>query len=477
MRRKLSALLVAVAVTGVAASAGAGVFDLETLQRMALDESPSLQAAEARIEQAQARVRQARSAYVPRLDVSGSVTKIWLSDSDIGGMNPLLLQLGQSGGSSLGTLGGTSGGYSGLGGMSGTSSVQGLSPDKFSYYDLSFAATWTVFDGFAREFTNAAARFGARESEAAHQESKRLLLNAVATGYYSALLALEQIDIAEADEAFNLRLLKEAKARRRVGAGSLSDELNFEVRANAARTVLIQARQNNDVALIGLAALVGLPDAAFADVVELARLEPESTGDLVSPDAETLIKYARAQRPDVALGRYAVERAKTGVGVGRAAFLPTVSAQAVHSASDENEQFHRDEFSTTVGVTVSYNLFSGGLRRARLAEAKAALTEAERSLAAAEIEVASDVRQAIESLEASQDNLKLQRANADYVQRNRDLVEKGYAAGQASLVRLNEAQRDLIEARARLALARVSLRQAWHDLRTATGETLELLAE
>jgi len=101
----------------------------------------------------------------------------------------------------------------------------------------------------------------------------------------------------------------------------------------------------------------------------------------------------------------------------------------------------------------------------------------DRSLAAAEIEVASDVRQAIESLEASQDNLKLQRANADYVQRNRDLVEKGYAAGQASLVRLNEAQRDLIEARARLALARVSLRQAWHDLRTATAETLKLLAE
>jgi outer membrane protein TolC len=50
-------------------------------------------------------------------------------------------------------------------------------------------------------------------------------------------------------------------------------------------------------------------------------------------------------------------------------------------------------------------------------------------------------------------------------------------AGQVSLVRLNEAQRDLIQQQGRLALARVALRQAWHDLRVATGEILEGLGE
>ncbi len=38
--------------------------------------------------------------------------------------------------------------------------------------------------------------------------------------------------ISRADKAFNERLLKEAQARRRMGAGSLSDELNFEIRVN-----------------------------------------------------------------------------------------------------------------------------------------------------------------------------------------------------------------------------------------------------
>jgi len=61
------------------------------------------------------------------------------------------------------------------------------------------------------------------------------------------------------------------------------------------------------------------------------------------------------------------------------------------------------------------------------------------------------------------------------VEKNRDLVENEYMAGQVSLVRLNEAQRDLIQQQGRLALARVALRQAWHDLRVATGEILEEL--
>jgi outer membrane protein TolC len=63
----------------------------------------------------------------------------------------------------------------------------------------------------------------------------------------------------------------------------------------------------------------------------------------------------------------------------------------------------------------------------------------------------------------------LQRVNADLVRENRDLVEKEYLAGQGSLVRLNEAQRDLSTAQSRLALALVSLRQAWYGLQSETG--------
>ncbi|MCH7910780.1 MAG: TolC family protein, partial [Candidatus Hydrogenedentes bacterium] len=86
-------------------------------------------------------------------------------------------------------------------------------------------------------------------------------------------------------------------------------------------------------------------------------------------------------------------------------------------------------------------------------------------------------RRSLETLTAAQQELLIQRETTQFVERNRELVEREYRSGQGSLVRLNEAQRDLIAQRGRLALARVVLRQSWFDLKTATGETLESIVD
>ncbi len=89
-----------------------------------------------------------------------------------------------------------------------------------------------------------------------------------------------------------------------------------------------------------------------------------------------------------------------------------------------------------------------------------------------EIQVVSQVRQAVRLIQSAQQQLPLQRTSAQLAERNRDLVAKEYAAGQTSLVRLNEAQRDLTAAQSRLALALVGLRLAWQQLQAATAENL-----
>jgi len=70
----------------------------------------------------------------------------------------------------------------------------------------------------------------------------------------------------------------------------------------------------------------------------------------------------------------------------------------------------------------------------------------------------------------AQTQVALQRDNVDLVQRTRDLVGKEYNAGQGSLVRLNEAKKDLTTAQSNLAL--VALRQAWVELETLTGSIM-----
>ena len=120
-----------------------------------------------------------------------------------------------------------------------------------------------MFDGFARKFSNLSARYGESQSQAARLDVRRLLLSAVATAFYTAQLAREDYYIAKADEAFNQRQLEDAEARERAGTGSLSDALNFKVRVNSARAERIRTRRIYESALVALAALMGLPDAAL----------------------------------------------------------------------------------------------------------------------------------------------------------------------------------------------------------------------
>jgi outer membrane protein TolC len=489
------------------------VLDLELAGQIAIADNPSLKAAEARVQQAKLRVRQAVAAWYPQLDVVASASNTWLSERDylnakraasnglwsqwalgtqsrlqgqivsnfsqvLSGITSLVLpESGQ----------GTQQGFSATSALIGNAEIfkdlldtsllsiksRGSVDDSFESYSVSLIASWIMFNGFERKFSIAEAKYGSQEFEAAFQEAQRLLLSAVAQTYHSAQLARENIAIAEADQAFNERQLKEAKARRRVGTGSLSDELNFEVRVNAARASLIQAYRDYNIALIALAELLAFPDAGFSEQYMLAPLQPESLEDLAAPETEGLIVLAKSSRPDLAGSELAVKRADATVGRTKAPFYPTVAAQASKDGfRSDNFKFGENDFSTSVGVNVQYNLYAGGAKSARMKEAKAVRTEAEHSLYATELAVASEVRQVVQELKSAQEQLVLQRANAVFVQRNRDLVEKEYAGGVGSLVRLNEAQRDLVSAEGNLALARVQLRQAWHDVNTATGVTV-----
>jgi len=426
------------------------VLDLTTAAKIALAGNPSLQAAQARVIQAKERVLQARSTYWPWLDATASASRVTLSDNDYQ----------------------TNLAYAKL--FNPAATVK----DPEEYYKAQLTASWILFNGFERKFANAAARYGENQSESARQEAKRLLLAAVAASYFAAQLALENTSIAKADETFNQRQLLEAKVRRQVGTGSLSAELNFEIRVNSAKTERIEANRVYEAAMFGLAALLGIPEASFPAGLKLAALENETPAELTPPDPEPLIADARLHRPDILQSDFALKQAAAETKVARARFFPTVNLSAsVDGDRSGNTRFEQDDFGNTIGAYLSYNLFSGGADRAKLNEAKAKQTEAEKILQDVMIQVNSEVHTAVSKLNSVQNQVVLQRSNTALVRRTRDLVEKEYAAGQGSLVRLNEAQRDLTTAQSRLSLALVSLRQAWFDLETVTAQTLITFAE
>lgn len=439
------------------------ILDLDTAAKIALAENPSLKAAQARVTQAAQLVKQAWAPYWPQLELSGGYSQVKPSQSAINqeyeGSNQLIENLN-----------------------SGLSSIPGVNippidvPDAETtdYYQIGIKASWLIFDGFAREFTLAAARHGEKATTAAREDAQRLLLSSVTTAYLQAQLAHENVLIARADEAFNQRLLTEAQLRYNVGTGALSDVLNFQVRVNAAKTKLIQEERGYKAGRIGLAALLGVPGGQLPTRVHLADMGETPPEELMEPQQKPLVDLALQRRPDLQQTDWQVRQAEAGVKKARSGYYPTIALEASHTGERADDaDFENDDFGDTISVGLSWNIFAGGLTRAQCGEASAKLYEAEKMRSDARIKVTAQINQIITQINANQQQLLLQENNTKLVQRQRDLVEKEYKAGVGSLVRLNEAQKDLTVAQAQLAQSRAALRLSWYELRTATGEISE----
>ncbi len=417
------------------------VLDLPTAQQIALADNPTLAAAAERVEQAGQRIKQARALYYPSIDAGGTAASGRMSAADAAAQSLL------SGGADI---------------------------DRNSEkYRLSLGASWLLFDGFSRKFSNLVAEYGQQESEQARRDGMRLLLQSVAESFYGAQLALYNKAIAEADFSFNSKQVKEARISMDAGAGSLSAVLNFQVQMNNASTNILLAERNYDIALFGLAVLLGRESGQMPEGLKLSKMVMVEENEFYELSTSALLQAANTNRPDLLRQKLSVQRAESTIGANKAGYYPKFSLNGVVDGDrSDNADFISDDFGSTVSLNLSYNLFRGGGDRARIAEAKAYKREVVRTLEQQRNQVQSEVRQAISRLEQARAQLLLQRASVKLVEQSRDLVEEGYKAGQESLARFNEVQRDLVRTQSRLALSLISLYTNRQSLKTATGESL-----
>jgi outer membrane protein TolC len=420
------------------------VLDLQTAQKIALAGNPDITAAMSRIEQARERIKQAAAAWWPSLDVKFSGAKTELAKNFYANNQSFSFLADRS--------------------MDRTS-------DDFQ---AGLRATWVLFDGFFRSYKQQQAEFNEKEFTAARRDSQRLLAFSVAEAFFNAQLSQTKVDIAMADEKFYLSQLRDANNRYEVGTGAWGDVLNIKVQLNSAKTSLMLNRRQFEAAGYGLAALMGISDAAFPEGLRLAELDRDVKLPSPQKNPETLIKEALAIRPDIHRLEILAHEAEAGSGQAKAPFYPKVQVVGtVDGDSLDDTSFSADDFGNTIGVNIAWNLFSGGADRARFFEARHKEREVAYNLASLRNQVAAEVRQDLALLAAAEEQVRLQRESVVLVKENRDLAENEYEAGEASLVRLNEAQRDLTTTYSRLAQALVGYHQARHRLLAATGKNVQ----
>ncbi len=429
----------------------ARTLDLHSAQCLALSGNPSISAAQERVAQARARLRQAMATWWPSVDITAGGVHQRLSDTNYALNRRIAAATGQ-----------------------------GIDQDSM-HYTSSLQATWLLFDGFYRRFNEERAQAAQFAEEEALNDSRRLLASAVAQAFLNAQLAQSSIDIAQASLTFYKKQLANAKRRYEVGTGAWGDVLNIQVQLNSASASLLSHERELEAAEYGLASLLGLEEAVLPPHLQLAALASTIKtvkGTIERPsDAKKLIADAYALRPDVRRLEHRLQEAGALAGMAKAPLYPQVRlAGALEGQREDDLPTSSADYGNTVGVNMSWNLYAGGADKARMVEAGHVRREAAYSLAALRNQIAADIRASLARMTEAEQQVRLQQETVKLVEENRQLAENAYNEGEYALIQLNEAQRDLTASASRLAQALVSYQSAQQQLLEASGRILEPFA-
>ena len=338
-------------------------------------------------------------------------------------------------------------------------------------------ANLLIFDGFARLFRLKAAKSDFNYYARMEEDACRTMMMSVAYAYNTVLLAIENRRIALADRKFQQSSLQDTKYKFEAGAAPLSDVLNFEIYVNSADVKMIEADYQYEVAVYALAQLMGYQEGTLPSHIKFPEEYKTQFAEL--PAVEIYLDAALANRPDLKGYREKLNVAKYQVYQAWGAYSPVVTGyinwgygthtnQYLSYSTDDSTHYH-ETMNFNYGLNAEWTIFNGFIRTNQLREAKAARAVAEYQVAAAWATVINEVRSAYAGYVQNVKKTKLHAKIKDLSSKQRDLVRDEYNAGNAELTRLNEAQRDLVEAETSLASSYINVQNAKAQLDSVVG--------
>jgi outer membrane protein TolC len=427
--------------TTPAVSSASGALTLPEAVNLALKNNPSIQAADAYADAVRQGIAEAQSSRYPRVDFSEDFTR---GNNPVFVFSSLLMQRQFTGQNFL---------------------LNNLNfPSPVDNFRTLFSTSMPLYDAGKTSRQIRGARLDAEGAQRARERTRQEIIFSVIQAYTRELLAQQNVRVATTSVKSAEEDLARAQARQDLGQALLSDVLLAEVQLARAQEELIDARNEEAIGLAALNVAMGIPEDS-ATQVQGALAE-------IAFDAGTVEERQRralASRPDYHQTLIGKERAHMEVGGARAAFLPTLNAFGSWEADNQNFVSHGGN-SWTAGASLNFNIFDGGLRRARVAESNARVRQAaamEKQLASA---IRLQVREAFLNLNASRQRVEVSRQSASQVEESLRILRDRYETGLATMTDILNTETAHARAQRDFLNAVFDYRNAYATLELATGE-------
>ncbi|HEY3382221.1 MAG TPA: TolC family protein [Vicinamibacterales bacterium] len=403
-----------------------------------LANNPDLRAARAGQRESDARVREARSSYLPRVDFVESWQR---------GNNPVFV---------FGSL------LSQQRFSAANFAVEALNhPDALTNYHSAFSVDQPLFDS-SRLAGIRSARIGSELAKATVTDAEAGLALDATRAYGDVLLANANRAAALAAVATAREDLARAERSRDVGMVTEADVLSLRVHLAQMQEREIRAGSGEQVATAFLNRLMGAPLDRT-----LILAEPAAAA-VAAPPIEDSERAALRDRASLARATAQVSLAETARAAAHQAFLPQVFVQGVYELNGHT--FGDRASSWMIAGQARVNLFAGGGDVARLRAATEAASRARAERESAETGIRLDVRTARAQLDAAAAREAVGRAVVLQARESQRIIRDRYEAGLASVNDILRAANALLDAESLRISAIVDLMVARGAFDRAVGK-------
>jgi outer membrane protein TolC len=480
--------------TRLRAAQNAPLLSIVDVLALALQNNPQRASAWAAVKAARARIKTAKSAGGPQVNLNAGINT--------------QRAFGPVGTGAFSAAGGSGGS------VTGSPSGLGVTPDGGFYTSESgsISAAIPIYTGGRVSASKRVAQFSAQAQEAQARSVEQDLVYNTVIAYLNVLRGEQLLEVGNA----NLNVTRE---RRRVAQVRFDAGAAAHLEVSRAETDLANARQTRIAAgnalgqsLSALNTLMGRAPAQPlrvepitsltlpSEIIETSDAQPLGTTSISAigstPDARTasdtganagnnnsaraaragvmtatpaaqLQLVAKQGRQSLAVTNAQIESAEASVDLARAAKKPSVGLDILGLV--RNPVSFVGRFLLSLGGSFAQNLFDSGRTRAQVQEAQAVLKQLKFQRTGQEQAIANDIEQSLLLLDSAQKRLVSSDIGVLSARDALSSAQLGYAAGESTALEVSDAQAALLTAQTESVNTRFDVAAAQARLAAATG--------
>ena len=453
---------------------------------IALQHQPQEYISRDQISQAQGQKQQAQAQYYPKLTPSYQFQNRSQSLYGLNTGSTVTTTTGTGTGTTgtgttgTGTTGGTGTGTTGTGTVISSSTNNEVNIVRGG--GLAVSVTQNLFDGGAREATNAEARRAVDAANLNRINTRQSIILSVTQDFYQLLLAQDLVRVAQAQAARFQQTVDVTQAQ--IAAGTVAAKDVYQAQADLATAQVTLLQNQNQVRNVAAALKADL-GVETSDPVQPAPLPtvpapaapPPPTTAIALPAqpnpgaAMTLdeaVTTAYASRPDLRQQRAIAESSRSALQQARREAGITLGADYVLDYQATNDLGARG-VSSQLLVTGSYPLFDAGAARGAVRVSQAQFDSARNQLEQARQQIREGVEQSYMTREFSLQAAQLAQAAVTAAQVNYDAAVASRQAGAGTVQDITLAQATLTQAQNQYVTAIYNFYTADAQLQRAIG--------